>query len=253
MNRHSVTPRSWVICVSFLAVVTIFSGLLQTEAQAEPSDDEILNAVDLARGDSLGIHWNIAVVAKEGGKTTENKLMVSNRAGSFLANYIAPARVKGQKLLKSGRNMWFVKPGVSKAVPISPRQRLLGDASYGDLASTTFAVSYTPTRLDDAKGNYVFDLVAREKGQTYDRLKLWVDKDKLYGVKAEYYSLEGKLLKTATFEYKNKVSRPGGKHPNMISKMTLESGDDVTTLTYSGVTLKGVSWDLFDLSNVMEE
>ena len=105
------------------------------------------------------------------------------------------------------RNMWFAKPGLSKAVPISPRQKLLGGAANGDIASTNYAGDYKIVQTSEDTFNnepcYLLDLSAVDKKATYDRIKYWISKERLVGVKAEFYTVSGKLFKTATFEYKH--------------------------------------------------
>ncbi len=39
--------------------------------------------------------------------------------------------------------MWLIVPGAQNAVPITPNQRLLGGASFGDVARLRFAEDFT--------------------------------------------------------------------------------------------------------------
>lgn len=208
-------------------------------AAADPTDAEILAKVDQAHGDASGATWKVAV--SEG--TTTFDLNLKTRGTDFLAEYTAPAKQKGEKLLMHERDMWFIKPGVAKPTPISPRQKLLGGASYGDLAATAYSTDYTAKRMPDEGTTAVFELTAKNKKVTYDGIKLWVDKTGWHGVKAEYRSATNKTLKTATFEYGNKA---GGR--DFVSKMSIDGGK--TTLTYSDVSVTPVEASTFSLQNV---
>lgn len=196
------------VVTTLLSLVMIFSAV--NIALGEITDNEILLRADEARGNIEGIKWNLHIVSLEGKRQQERTLDVSARGYDFLAVINSPSKVKGQKLLMVDHNMWFAKPGLRKPVPISPRQKLTGGAANGDVAATNYAADYEPTRLTDdlAAGEpcYVFDLNAINKKATYDRIKYWVSKHRLVGVKAEYFTVSGKMFKSARFEYENRVT-----------------------------------------------
>ncbi len=221
---------------------------------AEMSPKEILTKADEARGNVEGMEWEIDIASVEGGRPQQRLFRVTARTFNSLAEILAPANVKGEKLLMLDRNMWFAKPGLSKAVPISPRQKLLGGASNGDIASTNYAGDYKVVRAAEDAFNdepcYLFDLEAVDKKATYDRIKYWISKERLAGVKAEFYTVSGKLFKTATFEYEHTVNVGGSPRP-FISKMTITSAvikKDVTTMRYSKAKFGHVPDSTFNLN-----
>jgi hypothetical protein len=218
------------------------------------SPREILAKADEARGNAEGMEWQIDIHSVEGGKEQERVLKVAARTFSSLAEFRAPANVKGEKILMIDRNMWFAKPGLSKAVPISPRQKLLGGAANGDIASTNYAGDYKVTHSteDSFEGEpcYLFDLQAVDKKVTYDRIRYWISKERLVGVRAEFYTVSGKLFKTATFEYGHAVNTGDGTRP-FISKMTITNAvmkEDVTTMKYSKAKFGRIPDSMFNLN-----
>jgi hypothetical protein len=153
--------------------------------------------------------------------------------------------------------MWFVKPGLSKPVPVSPRQKLVGGASYGDIAATNYAHDYSVISLSDESVNgehcHVFDLKSASKKTTYDRIKYWVSKERLVGIKAEFFTVSGKLLKRAAFEHENRITLRSGPHP-FISKMTIIDAiirDNVTKLHLNEPKLTQVPPSALDLNVLM--
>jgi hypothetical protein len=62
---------------------------------------------------------------------------------------------------------------------------------------------YEPTLLGIEKikdrDAYKFELRANERSVTYDKMLYWVDKETLFPVRAEMYSLSDKLLKITTY------------------------------------------------------
>jgi outer membrane lipoprotein-sorting protein len=238
-----------------LGVMLIFCLCISASVvYAEMSPKEMLKKADEARGNAEGIQWEIVIDAIEGGREQHRKLRVYARGYNSLADTLAPANIKGQKLLMQDRNMWFAKPGLSKAVPISPRQKLMGGAANGDIASTNYSADYKITHTTESKVGgescLMMDLQAVDSRATYDRIKYWISKERIVGLKAEFYTVSGKMFKTAVFEYENSITI-NDKPREFISKMTITSAvikTDVTTLNYSKPVLKKVSDATFNLN-----
>lgn len=222
--------------------------------QADMTPREILEKADEARGNVEGVEWEIEVKSVERGRTQSRTLRVKARDVNSIAEYISPPRVKGRKLLMLDRNMWFVKPGLRKPVPISPRQKLMGGASNGDIASTNYAGDYkvadTFRERVDGEPCYLLDLIAISKKATYDRIKYWISERRMVGVKAEFFTISGKMFKSATMEYENSIMMQGKPHA-FISKMVITNAlveDDVTTMTYSKAKIKNIPDSAFNLN-----
>jgi len=222
---------------------------------AEPEPMEILRSADEARGNREGITWIVGIHAVENGRTAESEYEVRARQHDFLATARRPARQKGNQLLRVNRNMWFTKPDLSKPVPISQRQRLLGNAAYGDIAATDYAADYDATELPgevvDGEPCRVFTLKAHTRQATYDSIRYWVSKERRVGVKADYYTVSGKKFKTAAMTYAHELTGDGGVTNLYISKMAIRNvllTDDVTTLSFSEPVLKEVPHHTFDLN-----
>ncbi len=241
----------WIVLVLTLLCI---AGFPVFSLHAAMSPQEILAKADEARGNAEGVEWEIQIESIEGGREQQRTIRVTARSFNSLAEFLAPANVKGQKLLMLDRNMWFAKPGLSKAVPISPRQKLMGGAANGDIASTNYAGDYKVAHASeedvDGDGCYLFDLAAVDKKATYDRIKYWISKERLVGLKAEFYTVSGKMFKTATFEYGNSITIDG-KPRSFISKMIITSAiikEDVTTMLYSKASIKKVPDSVFNLN-----
>lgn len=179
---------------------------------------------------------------------------VKARKFDILAENLAPPKYKGNMLLMVNGLMWFHRPGLSKPVPISRRQKLLGKAAYGDIASTNYAEDYEATSLGDESVNgeqcYLFDLKSKNKKSTYDRIKYWISKDRLVGVKAEYFTVSGKIFKSAVMEYRNRVEIDGKPHP-FISRITIQDElltDDITTLEFTKPDFRKLPDYVFNLN-----
>ncbi|MCP3898768.1 MAG: outer membrane lipoprotein-sorting protein [Desulfobacteraceae bacterium] len=245
----------YLLKIVTICIVLVITCLTASYADEIKTPDEILKSADLSRGSDTGLEWTIKIESIEKGKKQNNTLKLKASNFNSLAEFLAPAKVKGRKLLMRDRNMWFVKPGLSKPVPISPRQKLLGGASNGDIASTNYAGDYSIAEFkEDAEFNgqpcYLFDLKAKNKKVTYDKIRYWISKEKLIGVKADFFTISGKLFKTATFEYNNKI-KLNNESRLFVSKMIITNSvfkNDITTMHYSKIKIKRISNSTFNIN-----
>ncbi|MDP2834147.1 MAG: outer membrane lipoprotein-sorting protein [Pseudomonadota bacterium] len=227
---------------------------------ADISAEAILLQADRARGAQLpGIEWTIQVLAREDGDERRREILVRAKDDNSLVRFLSPAKVRGQKMLLVGQNMWFIRDGLQKPVPISPRQRLIGEASNGDIASTNYSGNYRPEILReeaiDGQPCYVLELKAANRWVTYDRIVYWVTKNRLVGVRADFHTLSGKLFKSATFEYDNLIHYQGKALP-FVSRMVIRdaiSPGNVTTLDYGKIQVKSLTAKDFNVDLLMRE
>ena len=218
------------------------------------SVQQIIARADRARGNIDGIVWIADITSLDEGDTQHRRLVIKNRGVDTVAEFTSPAKARGNRLVMLDRNMWFVKPGLHKPVPISPRQKLLGGAANGDVASTNYAGDYQAKILReeavDGRPCYVFDLKANDTRVTYDHIRYWIGKKSGLGWKADFFSVTGRLLKTATFEYKNTIQTGSGPQP-FVSQMTIHDEvikDNVTTMVYRDIKAQSLPAATFNLN-----
>ena len=228
----------------------------QSDSATLLSPKEILQQCDHARGNISGVAWNLKVEAKDGKKTSHRHLRVQSRSYNVIAETLSPARRRGQMLILLNGNMWFYKPGLSKPIPVSKRQKLLGLANNGDIASTNYAENYRildqdKEQLDD-EPCFVFRLQAKTSKATYKFIKYWVSRQRLVGIRAEFYTARGtKLLKSAGMEYKNHITSKEGKPQPFISRMVIHDelmSANTTVLNFSSPSLKPIPASTFNLN-----
>lgn len=231
---------------------------LAAEAPRVPDAAALLRDSDRARGGlENGVSWTLTVESTEEGTSTRRTMDVRARSTDALAETTAPPRKKGEVILFNDRNLWYVKPGLRRPIAISARQRLQGEASNGDVASTNYARDYTGTvvgeEIVDGEPTWKLDLVARSKDVTYDRIRYWISKRRRLGVKAEFLTVGGDLFKTATFEYGNRVRIPGGEEIEFVSKMEIRDAMGAggsTVLTYESPRAETHAPSTFNVNNV---
>jgi outer membrane lipoprotein-sorting protein len=220
----------------------------------ERSVKDILRASDRARGNLDGIVWNITITSTEDGASESRGMTVKVKKNNTLARFTSPANMNDRMVLMVDRNMWFIRSGLKKPVSLSPRQKLLGDAANGDIASTNYVDDYHGVLLGEetvqSEPCYVLDLKAANKNVTYDRIKYWVSKERLVGVQAEFYTLSGKLFKTAAFQYDNRI-RVNEEEVPFVSELVIRDAiqkDRVTTMTYGKIKVEPIPDSTFNLN-----
>ncbi|MCL1073832.1 outer membrane lipoprotein-sorting protein [Shewanella dokdonensis] len=113
----------------------------------------------------------------------------------------------GQKMLMLGQQYWLIMPRSSRPIRITPMQKLLGQASIGDIATLTWHRDYDITQVtateltlnEQQYSCYQLQLSAKTDSNSYQRITLWLDKQDNFPLQAAFYLSSGKLAKMAQF------------------------------------------------------
>lgn len=125
-----------------------------------------------------------------------------------LVRFIAPAKDLGKLMLRNGQDLWFYDPASAASVRVSPQQRILGQASNGDVMTTQLALDYEVQSLTlesvrdgdgQTKPSHHLRLQAKHARVTYPQISYWIEIDTHRPVMARYYTAAHELLKTAWF------------------------------------------------------
>jgi len=198
-------------------------ALLTLTAQAQDVGT-LLKAADKFRmsADNLQVETQINVVNADGTPDKERRYTVFAQAGRQSLVLMQSPAEKGQKVLMLGDDFWLLMPGSQRPLRITPMQKLLGDASTGDVATLSWANDYNAKLVGEepcapsAKPLCQhLSLSATAKGVTYQRIELWIGKTHHEPVRADLYVLSDKLAKQATFV----VDKPTA--PSMVTEMVL--------------------------------
>jgi putative ABC transport system permease protein len=227
---------------------------------APPSQETMLGwlrQADLSRGGYGNYSWTLQIHTADPAGATDTTYAVAVKTGRALARTVEPKRYQGEKVLIAARSMWFVKPGLRKPVTISPQQRLVGEASNGDIAAVQYAREYTPAWLGEAVVDgapcYRLRLSAADAAATYSTIVYYIDKKTLLGTKAEFMTSGDTVFKSATFAYANRIGVDGKDLP-FISSMRIVNAsfpDRYSELVYSAVQKTSTPDSMFVPDNLM--
>ena len=191
----------------FAALTLAAAAAPPATAQTPPDVSALLRAADKYRmsADNLQVETQVLVLNADGSTDKERRYTVFAQADrQSLVLMRSPAET-GQKVLMLGDDYWLLMPGSQRALRITPMQKLLGDASIGDIATLSWAEDYTGTLSGEARCGEPaqpclhLSLQANRKGVSYQRIELWLGKAHHEPVKADLYVLSDKLAKRARF------------------------------------------------------
>jgi outer membrane lipoprotein-sorting protein len=163
-----------------------------------------------------------------------------------LVEFLSPATEKGKYLLMLRDGMWAYVPDANKPIRISPLQRLMGEASNGDVARTNYSADYVVGSIaeveEDGKPARVLDLKAKDSDLSYSRVRLWVSPDDI-PLRAEYYVGSGKLLKRLFFRELGMLY--GSRMVTKVEIIDVVRPDRRTVMSYSNLDARPLPEKMF--------
>jgi hypothetical protein len=214
LNLNNILVRYLCQRLLITAVLGLWPAhwaVAKTDAQAQA----LLAASDAVRNPPGSFSVQLTLTEfRKGVQTNRSGLLIyskpSSSGGQYsnLVRFMAPARDANKLMLRSGNDLWFYDPATKASVRISAQQRLLGQASNGDVMATQLARDYSAQWVGEA---VVKDGEGRECACVHLRLKstgthvpypsveYWINPSNQQPVLAKFFTSEGRLLKTAYF------------------------------------------------------
>lgn len=161
------------------------------------SDLEALSAYRGIAGSPFS--FDITITASGRGSQTAKVLFRSY--DSVLVDFTAPQTHVGRRILFAGSQMWMALPGSARPLRITPADRLLGEASIGDILN----IDPSQYRARDGgsetlQGRSLKVIIAegKRRGLLYPRVDFLVGAQDR-PVLSRHYAQSGKLLKQASY------------------------------------------------------
>ncbi len=255
MTPSRSTPKQIVFAVAFAAAA--FTGARAWAAP--PTAREIVEAADRARNPQQSFRSTLTLITYRGGQARERVVLgvhakVDDKGGQMtvatagaarqfknLVRYIDPPRDAGKLVLLDASKMWFYDPASKTSIRISAQQRLVGQASNGDVLTVNLAHDYTATLVGEEtikdgdhhdRRAWHLNLLAATSDAVYARLEYWVEPDTYRAIKAKFYSDSGRLLKIAY--YRKTAEVLGVMRPTETVIIDAVDANLVTTVNAAG-------------------
>ena len=236
---------------TFILAFSMFGVLAPCEASAadEPDPKALVEASDHIRFPNRGFQVDVSISSTAEGKENDSRKyrILSKGNANTVVITTEPASDSGQILLMKDRDLWIFLPDISQPVRLSLSQRLTGEVANGDLARANFSGDYTPrlvrTESIDGQAYNVLELEAVDRGVTYHRVRYWVRRSDSRPLKAEFYSLSDRLLKTCHYENFQKMA--GQMRPTRLVMEDALKQNQKSVLDYSNMRLKDLPDKVF--------
>jgi len=182
-------------------LVVILALTLTTPALALEGA-ELLREVDRNLSpESYELYRKLINIEPDGRKKEFVLFTVKKGRDRIAGVFIAPASEKGRSTLRLGDNMWLYIPNVGKPIRITNLQSVVGGVfNNSDIMQLDYHVEYDVSHLEDQEKEHILHLKAKTKTVAYDRLKMWVDKEKVQPTKIECLTEAAMLIKTIYFK-----------------------------------------------------
>ena len=215
-------------------IMTTLVGLLAfaspSYAEPQPTATQILQRSDKLRNPSVSFATQITLIEYNKGKEVNrsvikvhSKKKTNNGQFRSLVQFLRPQRDSGKLMLQNGNEIWFYDPSAKNSIRLSAQQRLMGQASNGDVMTSNFALDYhvkliAEEVIKDATKKprtvYHLHMTAKTKDVTYASADYWVEKGTNRPVKAKFYSSSKRLMKIAY--YTNFQNQLGEVRPTQV-------------------------------------
>jgi hypothetical protein len=238
-----VTTKHFIVPVALAATFLCADAL----ADDPPSAADIVAAADKVRNPSQPFRVSLALVEYQRGQARDatnlavhSKLNQATHQYRNIVRYVGPPRDVGKLVLLDASNMWFYDPASKASIRISAQQRLIGQASDGDVLTVNLAHDYKARLIGEestqdadkqTKSAWHLDLSAATSDATYSRLETWIERGTRRPIKSKFYSDSGRLLKLAY--YRRYETQLGGDRPMEAVIVDAVDSHLVTKITYS--------------------
>lgn len=199
----------------------------------------ILERVDVFRNPHASFSVDIELTSISPGRTETQRMRVFGKGPDrSRVNFTHPASEKGRSLLMLRDALWMYLPSASKPIRISPMQRLMGQASNGDVARTNFSIDYEPSSAVrvtiGGRDAWQLDLAAKDASVAYKRVVLTVDAVSHEPISADFHVASGKLVKRS--HYREFTVMNGRRSVSRVEIEDLLRTGHRTVMTYTNLT-----------------
>ena len=193
-----------LIAAAALAIPASVSAQTLTQAGAEKILMELDELGNFPGKDYTSLFTIVS--EKPGEKQSVSQVRVFRRdtKKQFTILVMLPEVNKGQGYLREDDNVWFYDPTSRKFSHSSIKENLQNtEAKNSDFTVSSLLDDYTIQKISEGSiGKYpvwILDLKARTNEVSYERVLLYVRKDKTMTLKREDYSVNGRLMRTTLY------------------------------------------------------
>jgi len=216
MKRIQTPTLKKAVVLTLLILTAWVAG---STAQEEPTDEELLQAMDFAR---FGAFF-AAAQSEAGGGILTMEIVAQRPDGSsvatvqilwklfdendfrFRVEYITPEELAGDVFLVTPEEVFFWNPDLITPIKVNGQFEVFGDATVAEVVGIFFSGAYNITAresitLEDGRPGIQLDLSATADFVAFQKVQVTADLETLQPVNLKLFDDSGDLLHDNTFE-----------------------------------------------------
>ena len=187
------------------SAVALVCFAIQAIANQDEEALEIMQKNDEAEGyQSAYSHFFQTILTSSGAKRTlEIRAWTVDSGDKQLAEYLAPADIRGQKILmtEDGDNIWMFNPETRRTRKLGShmkKKKVMGsDFTYEDQSGGKLVEKYDGVKVGeealDGETCFVIDLFPTPKGPSYTKVRAWISTNDYVVRRIDYYEDDSEL------------------------------------------------------------
>ena len=185
-----------------IKILFIFMSLILAVPAYAVDGNELLEQVDRnLNPESYESYRKLINIEPNGSKKEFVLFTVKKGKDRVAAMFISPASEKRRSTLRLVENMWLYIPNVGKPIRITSLQSVVGGVfNNADILRLDYTSEYDVEKVEEDGDEYLLHLKAKTNTVAYNKLKMWVNKDKLLPSKIESLTEDLMLIKTLYFK-----------------------------------------------------
>lgn len=203
-NPRCVKSAFWAVMVLawFCALVPV--AFAQTKPDPVALLKELDQLSDFSGKDFSAVFTIVTQKPGEKDSVTQARIFRRDTKKQFLILILLPEVNKGQGYLREEDNVWFYDPTSRKFSHSSVKENLQNTkAKNSDFTLSSFAEDYTVTKMTEGTlgkfSVWILDMKAKTNEVSYERVVLYIRKDRTMLLKREDYSVNGRLMRTTAY------------------------------------------------------
>jgi len=219
--------KQWLIILICIVPLLSASDIAAADddddvGNALPNISNVLSSADQFRqpSSSSRVKLDVSFFKKEQLDRQKSYTVYLKSGRRSLALFNSPGE-QGQKALQLDNRFYLLLPRSKRPVRISPMQKLLGEASIGDISNMTWSDDYDGTIVGihlniDGVSALKLHLKAKHRDVTYEQVDLWLEQHTFRPLQSTLYLKSGRIAKKVYYQ----SGTLNGKE--MITSMVME-------------------------------
>jgi outer membrane lipoprotein-sorting protein len=191
---------TWIVIL--LVSTGAYSSNTQETAQALDEADQLLVQLDRNLNPESYESYRKLINIEPNGRKKEFVLYSVKKGKDKVASvFLSPAGDRGRSTLRLDENMWLYIPNIGKPIRITSLQSVIGGVfNNSDILRLDYSAEYNVAQIETLGHETILHLKAKTKTVAYDKLKMWVNKEKTLPTKIECLTTTSMLIKTMVFK-----------------------------------------------------